>query len=92
MPRKAANKTKAWRREQELHMMPQEVETTNEAGEIVKKVESVPYILKGRMLRDYRRMARPMKGLASNLLTNLIKRGGFATINNEGVETPAVVS
>lgn len=91
MPRKAANKTKAWRKDVEIHMMPQEVETTNEAGEVVKQTVAAPYALKGRMLRDYRRMSGVnVKPMASNLMINLLTRGGFVTIEKKGDETPVV--
>lgn len=89
MPRKAANKTKAWRREKEIHMMPQEIDTVNEAGETVKSVQMVPYILKGRMLRDYRRMGRSTAPMASNLLINLMSSAGFVTMVNDVVASEA---
>ena len=83
MARKAKNKTKAWRKDFEIHMMPQEVQSTNEEGEIVKSIVETPYILKGRMLRDYRLQGGNMKPLASNLMINLISNAGFATMVND---------
>lgn len=83
MARKAKNKTKAWRKDFEIHMMPQEVQSTNEAGEIIKSVVETPYILKGRMLRDYRIHGGNMKPLASNLFNNLMKNAGFVTMVND---------
>lgn len=81
MARKAANKQKAWRREFEIHMMPQEVESTNEEGEVKKSIVNTPYVLKGRQLRDYRLSGGRTKGLPSNLVINLMSRGGFVTMN-----------
>lgn len=83
MPRKAANKQKAWRRDFEIHMMPQEVQSTNEEGEIVKSIVNTPYVLKGRMLRDYRLSGGRSKPLASNLLINLMSNAGFVTMVND---------
>lgn len=90
MPRKATNKTKAWRKDFEIHMMPQEVQSTNDEGEVVTSVVNTPYILKGRMLRDYRLRGGNMKPLASNLVINLMSRAGFVTMVNDGEVTPEI--
>lgn len=88
MPRSAKNKTKAWRREQEIHMITEYVDFKNEAGEDVKTPVQVPYILKGRMLRDYRMRAEKAPAMPSGLLVNLMFQGGYVNIVSKDEVNP----
>jgi len=68
MARKAKNKMKAWRREMEFVMVPRQVSGTDGA----QTVEYVGQVIKGKELRDYRRMGMNSKPMPSDLLTNLM--------------------
>lgn len=88
MSRKAANKTKAWRRQTELFFYPQEVKETGDDGVEVTKTINMPYLMKGRELRNHRLMSMQAKGYASNLLINLMSRAGIDTISNQTFSDP----
>jgi len=77
------NKTKYWRRATETIMVPQDVESTNEQGEKVTTVVDMPYVLKGRNLRDYHRGGGQMRGMPSGLLINLMVNAGYVNMVTE---------
>jgi len=85
MARKAKNKMKAWRRETEIVMVPRQVK----GSDGTQTVEYFQHVLKGRELRDYRRMGMNSKPMASDLLINLMMKNYLITpeedviINNE---------
>lgn len=85
------NKTKYWRRGSETVMFPQEVETVNEAGETVKSVVDMPFVLTGRNLKAYRQGGNNMRPLASTFLINLINKLNPVTIKADGANVPTMI-
>lgn len=84
------NKTKYWRRPTSslVLMQQQEVQTSdlNEAGEPIMKTVQTPVYIKGRNLKNFNAQGQKSKGMASNMLINLINSNYPVTIESDDTD------